>query len=76
MIEIKDDFPRTENVKKEKNQSVKILTLQEVLKSYATFETSENGRVALMQETLPKPTLFPAIRSVSASNSRSVRYFV
>lgn len=50
--------------------------LQEVLKSYATFETSENGRMALMQETLPKPTLFPAIRSVSASNSRSVRYFV
>lgn len=51
-------------------------TLHAVHRSSENLDICEDGSVAFKQETLPKPTLFPAIRSFSASNSRSAKYFL
>lgn len=51
-------------------------TLHAVHRSSENLNICEDGSVAFKQETLPKPTLFPAIRSFSASNSRSAKYFL
>lgn len=48
-------------------------TLHSAHRSSEKLDNSDNGRVAFMQETLLKPSLFPATRSFSASNSRSAR---
>jgi len=51
-------------------------TLQKEHKSWESEEMWENGRDALMQETLLKPVLFPETRSLSASNSRWAKYLI
>ena len=51
-------------------------TLHSVHRSSEKFDISDNGRVAFMQETLLNPSLFPATRSFSASNSRSAKYLL
>lgn len=51
-------------------------TLHAAHKSSEMFNNCDNGNVAFMQETLLKPSLFPATRSFSASNSRSAKYFL
>lgn len=51
-------------------------TVHVVHKSSEMLNTCDNGRLALMQVTLPKPVLFPAIRSFNASYSRSAKYFL
>jgi len=51
-------------------------TLHEEHKSSEREAIWDNGREALMQETLLKPNLFPETRSLSASNSRSAKYLI
>ncbi len=51
-------------------------TLHSAHKSSDKLDNCDNGRVAFMQETLLKPVLLPAIRSFTASNSRSAKYLL
>lgn len=69
------EIDRTRNTGTSSNK-IKVLTLQEAHKSAETFNTNDIGNVALMQETLLNPFLFPATRSFSASNSRSAKYLL